>query len=210
MELLEKISSITHNLNLNPTYFQAVTDYQSSVEFKTHLQEMAQVMKVSQSNKPSGTSFVKWFLESYFDQTMVFHQAKQALKTNGPGTVKLSTIHSAKGLEFPIVFLTNGVMSNFPMDTNSLYVGMTRARNLLYMSNMKHQRLASKTPLYSTSIMLNKPFWTYYNKDLNRSVPGVTMAHDHNIQRYNRLRKDFGFYRSYSSLRCCKNIFRRI
>ncbi|KOG98980.1 ATP-dependent 3'-5' DNA helicase [Saccharomyces eubayanus] len=210
LELLEKISNITHNLNLNPTYFQSVSDYQSSLEFKTHLREMAQVMKVSQSNKPSGTSFIKWFLETYFDQTMVFHQAKQELKTNGPGTVKLSTIHSAKGLEFPIVFLTNGIMSNFPMDTNSLYVGMTRARNLLYMSNMKHQNLISKTPLYSRSIMFNESFWTYYNKDLNRSLHGVTMAHDYNIQHYNRLRKDFGFYRAYSSLRCCKNIFRRI
>ncbi|QHS76030.1 ATP-dependent 3'-5' DNA helicase [Saccharomyces paradoxus] len=210
MELLEKVSGIANNLNLNPTYSQALGDPQSSLEFKTHLQEMAQVMKVSKSNKPPGISFVKWFLETYFDQTMVFHQAKQALQTTGPGTIKLSTIHSAKGLEFPIVFLTNGTMSNFPMDTNALYVGMTRARNLLYMCNMKHQRLVSKSPPYSRNIMSNNSFWAYYNKDMNRSAFGAEMAHDHNIQRYNQLRKKFGFYRAYSSLKGCKSIFRRI
>ena len=210
MELLEKVSGIANNLNLNPTYSQALGDPQSSLEFKTHLQEMAQVMKVSKSNKPPGISFVKWFLETYFDQTMVFHQAKQALQTTGPGTIKLSTIHSAKGLEFPIVFLTNGTMSNFPMDTNALYVGMTRARNLLYMCNMKHQRLVSKSPPYSRNIMSNNSFWAYYNKDMNRSAFGAEMAHDYNIQRYNQLRKKFGFYRAYSSLKGCKSIFRRI
>ncbi|CAI4764929.1 CIH_collapsed_G0048780.mRNA.1.CDS.1 [Saccharomyces cerevisiae] len=210
MELLEKVATITNNLNLNPTYFQSLSDAQSSLEFKTHLQEMAQVMKVSKSNKPPGISFVKWFLETYFDQTMVFHQSQQALQTTGPGTVKLSTIHSAKGLEFPIVFLTNGSMSNFPMDTNALYVGITRARNLLYMCNMKHERLVSKSSPYSRNIMSNNLFWTYYNKDLNRSVCDVKVTHGYNVQRYNQLRKNFGFYRAYSSLRGCKSVFRRI
>ncbi|CAI4775392.1 CCQ_1a_G0047760.mRNA.1.CDS.1 [Saccharomyces cerevisiae] len=210
MELLEKVASITNNLSLNPTYFQSLSDAQSSLEFKTHLQEMAQVMKVSKSNKPPGISFVKWFLETYFDQTMVFHQSQQALQTTGPGTVKLSTIHSAKGLEFPIVFLTNGSMSNFPMDTNALYVGITRARNLLYMCNMKHERLVSKSSPYSRNIMSNNLFWTYYNKDLNRSVCDVKVTHGYNVQRYNQLRKNFGFYRAYSSLRGCKSVFRRI
>lgn len=210
MELLEKVSSITNNLNLNPTYFQALSDPQSSLEFKTHLQEMAQVMKISKSNKPPGISFVKWFLETYFDQTMVFHQAEQALQTTGPGMIKLSTIHSAKGLEFPVVFLTNGNMSNFPMDTNALYVGMTRARNLLYMCNMKHERLVSRSPAYSKNIMSNSLFWAYYNRDLGRPAFGAKMAHDNNIQRYDQLRKNFGFYRAYSSLIGCKSIFRRI
>ncbi|EJS41839.1 hmi1p [Saccharomyces arboricola H-6] len=210
LELLEEVSNITHKLNLNPSYFQPMSDSQSSLEFKTHLQEMAQVMKVSKSNKPAGVSFVKWFLETYFDQTMVFHQAKQTMQTTGPGTIKLSTIHSAKGLEFPIVFLTNGSMSNFPMDTNALYVGMTRARNLLYLCNMKHQSLASKLPSYSRSIMSNEPFWAYYKQDLNRSASETKIAVEHNIQRYNQLRKTFGFYRAYSSLRGCKSVFRRI
>ncbi|CAI4036228.1 hypothetical protein SMKI_15G0660 [Saccharomyces mikatae IFO 1815] len=210
MELLEKVSNIASSLNLNPIYLQSIGDSQSLSEFKTHLQEMAQVMKVSKSNKPPGISFVKWFLETYFDQTMVFHQANQALQTTGPGTIKLSTIHSAKGLEFPIVFLTNGNTSNFPMDTNALYVGMTRARNLLYICNMKHQKIVSKPSSYSKHIMSNDFFWTYYNKDLNRSTFGAKMAYGYNLQRYNHLRKNFGFYRAYSSMNCCKRILKRI
>ncbi|CAI4050827.1 ATP-dependent 3'-5' DNA helicase SKDI_15G0630 [Saccharomyces kudriavzevii IFO 1802] len=210
LELIEKISEIINNLNLNPMYFQSMSDSQSSSEFKSHLQEMAQVMKVSKLNKPPSISFVKWFLETYFDQTMTFHQAKQTLQTAGPGTIKLSTIHSAKGLEFPIVFLTNGSVSNFPMDTNSLYVGMTRARNLLYMCNMKHQSLVTKPPSYSKSIMSNEFFWDYYRRDLNRSASGAKMTHDYSIRRYNQLRTNFGFYRAYSSINRCKSVFRRI
>lgn len=66
-------------------------------------------------------------------------------------TVKLTTMHSIKGLEFKVIFLINldkGVIPNdtYNVDDSSsfdseerklLYVGMTRANELLYMSSVR-------------------------------------------------------------------------
>lgn len=70
----------------------------------------------------------------------------------GEDTVKLVTMHSIKGLEFKVIFLINlddGVIPNakqididdedmlFSEERKLLYVGMTRANELLYMSSVK-------------------------------------------------------------------------
>jgi DNA helicase-2/ATP-dependent DNA helicase PcrA len=66
--------------------------------------------------------------------------------TDGSGVVTLMTLHTAKGLEFPVVFLTGLEDGVFPHvralgDANELeeerrlaYVGLTRARERLYVS----------------------------------------------------------------------------
>jgi DNA helicase-2/ATP-dependent DNA helicase PcrA len=66
--------------------------------------------------------------------------------TDGSGVVTLMTLHTAKGLEFPVVFLTGLEDGVFPHaralgDPNELeeerrlaYVGLTRARERLYLS----------------------------------------------------------------------------
>jgi DNA helicase-2/ATP-dependent DNA helicase PcrA len=66
--------------------------------------------------------------------------------TDGSGVVTLMTLHTAKGLEFPVVFLTGLEDRVFPHaralgDPNELeeerrlaYVGLTRARERLYLS----------------------------------------------------------------------------
>jgi len=63
-----------------------------------------------------------------------------------PGVVTLMTLHTAKGLEFPVVFLTGMEDGTFPhmrslQDVDQLaeerrlaYVGVTRARERLYVS----------------------------------------------------------------------------
>ena len=70
--------------------------------------------------------------------------------------VTLMTIHSAKGLEFTVVFLVGMEEGIFP-HTNSLleedgleeerrlcYVGITRAKNILYLTNAKRRMLYGK------------------------------------------------------------------
>ena len=74
--------------------------------------------------------------------------ARNELDFTGP-TVKICTFHSAKGLEFEVVFICGleEFKVNEPVDTNSeefrqlldrerklLYVGMTRARQMLYIT----------------------------------------------------------------------------
>lgn len=68
---------------------------------------------------------------------------------NGSGVVTMMTLHTAKGLEFPVVFVTGWEDGMFPHmralgDPNELseerrlaYVGITRARQRLYLSRAK-------------------------------------------------------------------------
>ena len=62
----------------------------------------------------------------------------------GTGAVTLMTLHAAKGLEFPVVFLYGVEKGSLPLESPSrtsdpaeerrlLFVGMTRARERLYL-----------------------------------------------------------------------------
>ena len=67
--------------------------------------------------------------------------------------VNLSSLHAAKGLEFPVVFMTGMEEGIFPHSRSSdsqeeleeerrlCYVGMTRAEEKLYMSGARQRRL---------------------------------------------------------------------
>jgi DNA helicase-2/ATP-dependent DNA helicase PcrA len=71
------------------------------------------------------------------------------LPEHGAGVVTMMTLHTAKGLEFPVVFVTGGEDGMFPHmralgDPTELceerrlaYVGITRARQRLYVSRAK-------------------------------------------------------------------------
>jgi len=67
-------------------------------------------------------------------------------------SISLMTLHSSKGLEFPVVFITGLEMGLFPLQRNTadkleleeerrlLYVGMTRAKENLYLSFARTRR----------------------------------------------------------------------
>jgi DNA helicase-2/ATP-dependent DNA helicase PcrA len=71
---------------------------------------------------------------------------------SGSNAVTLMTLHAAKGLEFPVVFITGLEMGLIPLQRNSaniseleeerrlLYVGMTRAEEKLYLSYAQSRR----------------------------------------------------------------------
>jgi DNA helicase-2/ATP-dependent DNA helicase PcrA len=86
---------------------------------------------------------------------------KASLLTNmdepaGEDRVSLMTLHNAKGLEFPVVFITGveeGILPYFKAIGNSeeiaeerrlFYVGMTRAKDLLLLSGARKRRLYSR------------------------------------------------------------------
>ncbi|HMK55352.1 MAG TPA: UvrD-helicase domain-containing protein [Dissulfurispiraceae bacterium] len=76
--------------------------------------------------------------------------------TPSGGAVTLMPLHNAKGMEFPVVFIIGieeGILPYFKAFDNAaemqeerrlFYVGMTRARNMLYMSSVKRRRVYSK------------------------------------------------------------------
>jgi DNA helicase-2/ATP-dependent DNA helicase PcrA len=70
--------------------------------------------------------------------------------------VTLMTLHSAKGLEFPVVFLggleegllphfnSQGTPENLEEERRLFYVGMTRAGKRLYLSTCRRRRIAGR------------------------------------------------------------------
>lgn len=82
--------------------------------------------------------------------------------------VVMMTIHSAKGLEFPVVFMAgmeNGIfpgmrsMENFAEMEESrrlCYVGITRAKEKLYMTSASTRRVFGRSVSYSESDFINE------------------------------------------------------
>ncbi len=83
-------------------------------------------------------------------------------------TVVMMTVHSAKGLEFPVVFMAgmeNGIfpgtqaMDNFAEMEESrrlCYVGITRAKEKLYMTSANTRRVFGRTVSYAESDFINE------------------------------------------------------
>lgn len=83
-------------------------------------------------------------------------------------SVVLMTLHSAKGLEFPVVFMVGMENGIFPgmsslndegemQESRRLcYVGITRAKEKLYMTSAEVRRVFGRTVAYSQSDFLNE------------------------------------------------------
>ncbi len=83
-------------------------------------------------------------------------------------TIVLMTVHSAKGLEFPVVFMVgmeNGIFPgnmSFEKETEMeesrrlCYVGITRAKETLFMTSAEVRRVFGRTVAYSQSDFINE------------------------------------------------------
>lgn len=83
-------------------------------------------------------------------------------------TVVMMTVHSAKGLEFPVVFMVgmeNGIFpgsqslndfSEMEESRRLCYVGITRAKEQLYMTSAENRRVFGRTVSYSQSDFINE------------------------------------------------------
>lgn len=123
-------------------------------------------------------SFTSFFLKKYNDEIPV----------TSDNTVNTSTIHTAKGLEFPVVFICNfssyGTSpwdhiltesenkSNLP--SRLLYVGITRAKDLLYIGTSKSiGEVSDKVIDHYTTILptMNHQNLSYLSASLKRNYP---------------------------------------
>jgi len=91
------------------------------------------------------------------------HEEKTLAPEEEPGQVTLMTLHSAKGLEFPVVFIVGCEEELFPHgrsvadplrleeERRLCYVGMTRAEKRLVLSHAHSRRVFGKTMPRRTS-----------------------------------------------------------
>jgi DNA helicase-2/ATP-dependent DNA helicase PcrA len=106
-----------------------------------NLQELVEVVREYTERFPEGT------LAGFLEQVSLVADADQIPSDDGSdGVVTLMTLHSAKGLEFPAVFLTGLEDGIFPHlrtlgdpvqmeeERRLAYVGVTRARQRLYLT----------------------------------------------------------------------------
>ncbi|AQZ09379.1 HMI1 (YOL095C) [Zygosaccharomyces parabailii] len=209
LKLLTKLVEVACTLDFGPIVPEGRRDVD---EFKSHLEEMLKVMKICAKNKPDNASLADWFLESYLEQGLILHHQARERELHGSGAVNISTIHSSKGLEFPIVFLMGG-MSNPPMSRNLMYVGMTRARNLLYLNNVGISQMNPDNIKPDRPLRTNKFFWDYYNNDLKRPIchcPSISNRRYEFIrQKYDlNVQKRTITTSSYKSFQLCKRAIR--
>jgi DNA helicase II / ATP-dependent DNA helicase PcrA len=120
-----------------------------------NLEELVSVIREFEQTRPDGS------LGDFLEQVSLVADADQVPSPDGSdGVVTLMTLHTAKGLEFPVVFLTgmeDGVFPHMRSMSNSAeleeerrlaYVGITRAEQRLYVSRA-NVRSAWGSPSYN-------------------------------------------------------------
>ncbi len=132
-------------------------------EARNRLENIEELFSViNEYIKNSDNNSLQGFLEEVSLLSDVDNMEKQ------DNLVTLMTLHSAKGLEFPVVFLTGMEEGIFP-HTNSLieadgleeerrlcYVGITRARDQLYITRARSRMRFGETKRYPASQFLQE------------------------------------------------------
>ncbi|MET9149806.1 DNA helicase PcrA [Streptomyces griseoflavus] len=123
---------------------QASTDPQDETRIE-NLQELAAVALEFEQERGEGESVT---LSDFLEQVALVADSDQIPDEDedGSGVITLMTLHTAKGLEFPVVFLTGMEDGVFPHmralgqakeleeERRLAYVGITRARERLYLT----------------------------------------------------------------------------
>ncbi len=104
-------------------------------------------------------------LQAFLDRTALLSETENVQGTRG---VRLMTLHAAKGLEFPVVFIVGLEENVFPHARSNdnhddleeerrlMYVGMTRARKRLFLSRALSRRTFGESVLSDPSRFLQE------------------------------------------------------
>lgn len=138
---------------------------------ETRVENLAELVAVARefvvtastvSDEETGTEdddLARGSLEAFLEQVALVADA-DAVPDEGDGVVTLMTLHTAKGLEFPVVFLTGledgvfphmralGDAAELQEERRLAYVGITRARERLYVTRAM-SRAAWGAPSYN-------------------------------------------------------------
>ncbi len=137
---------------LNKTGYTKALELENSVEAENRIENLEEFLTVAiEFEEQSADNTLAEFLESITLSSDVDNLEEEQ------DTVTLMTLHSAKGLEFPVVFLVGMEEGIFPgyksigepkeleEERRLCYVGITRAKDNLYFTCAKHRTIFGST-----------------------------------------------------------------
>jgi DNA helicase-2/ATP-dependent DNA helicase PcrA len=153
-----KVSEIIEDIIITSGYLKALEE-EKTIEAKSrieNIQELVSVAKQFEARSETG------LLEDFLAEISLMADIDNLQETDDQ--VVLMTLHSAKGLEYPIVFLSGMEETIFPTsraintadgdieeERRLAYVGITRAEDILYLTNASQRMLYGRTQYLMTS-----------------------------------------------------------
>lgn len=160
INLIEEMRSIKEELSiseiltevLDKSGYTKALELENSVEAETRIQNLEEFLTVAiEFEEESADNSLAEFLESITLSSDVDEMQDE------DNSVTLMTLHSAKGLEFPAVFLVGMEEGIFPgyksigepkeleEERRLFYVGITRAKQFLHLTCAKHRTIFGST-----------------------------------------------------------------
>ena len=146
-----KISDLIKE-TLNKTGYTKALENENSVEAETRIENLEEFLTVAiEFEEESADNTLAEFLENITLSSDIDGMEDQ------DNSITLMTLHSAKGLEFPVVFLVGMEEGIFPgyksigepqaleEERRLFYVGITRAKQYLYLTFAKHRTIFGST-----------------------------------------------------------------
>lgn len=162
MEIMTEMNQLTIaqllELVLEKTEMLDMLRRESDPKAESRIENIGELISVAKNfadENPDGN------LQDFLEQVALVNDVDQY--ENEEQKVTLMTLHSAKGLEFPVVFLAGMDEGLFPharafLDANEMeeerrlcYVGITRAERILYLTHAKTRTVFGKTNPYMPS-----------------------------------------------------------
>ena len=166
--ILSETVPVSHLIEeiLNKTGYLKELEASKDIEDKSRIENLKELVSDAVDfEKTSEDKSLSAYLEKV---SLVQDTDKLEDEDDDNGAVVLMTVHSAKGLEFPVVFMVgmeNGLFpgaASFESDTEMeesrrlCYVGITRAKEILYMTSAEVRRVFGRTVAYPQSDFINE------------------------------------------------------
>ncbi len=171
-EMIEEFRRCKDTLNINQllsmildkTGYISMLEEEGTVQAETRIENLKELLTVTQEFAAESEGD----LDSFLERVSLTSNVERVQGEELEDAVTLMTLHCAKGLEFPVVFITGMEEGLFPhsrslSNENELeeerrlcYVGMTRAKKKLYLTSAFHRLSFGNTIFNAKSRFLSE------------------------------------------------------